>query len=182
MLEFQKSHRERLAANIEKKVRSICTSVEKKMIDPFPLYMFYSCEDPARAASFLPFDSCLFLRARESYLKLNVLCSSCANVSNHIWVSLSVTALLLYYYHTRLGLHYICSSIPNFIFKVLAAERLQRHMSRLQELERYLKFYMFQLNKSLTEVGNTAFKPEVRINFAANAKKLTIKWCWGELE
>ena len=52
MLEFQKSHRERLAANIEKKVRSICTSVEKKMIDPFPLYMFYSCEDPARAASF----------------------------------------------------------------------------------------------------------------------------------
>ena len=92
VLEFQKSHRERLAANIEKKVRSICTSVEKKMIDPFPLYMFYSCEDPARAASFLPFDSCLFLRARESYLKLNVLCSSCANVSNHIWVSLSVTA------------------------------------------------------------------------------------------
>ena len=52
MLEFQKSHRERLEANIEKKVRSICTSVEKKMIDPFPLYMFYSCEDPARAASF----------------------------------------------------------------------------------------------------------------------------------
>ena len=55
MLEFQKSHRERLAANIEKKVRSICTSVEKKMIDPFPLYMFYSCEDPARAASFFVF-------------------------------------------------------------------------------------------------------------------------------
>ena len=55
MLEFQKSHRERLEANIEKKVRSICTSVEKKMIDPFPLYMFYSCEDPARAASFFFF-------------------------------------------------------------------------------------------------------------------------------
>ena len=25
------------------------------MIDPFPLYMFYSCEDPARAASFFLF-------------------------------------------------------------------------------------------------------------------------------
>ena len=61
MLEFQKSHRERLAANIEKKVRSICTSVEKKMIDPFPLYMFYSCEDPARAASFFVFLFFLFL-------------------------------------------------------------------------------------------------------------------------
>ena len=61
MLEFQKSHRERLAANIEKKVRSICTSVEKKMIDPFPLYMFYSCEDPARAASFFVFCFFLFL-------------------------------------------------------------------------------------------------------------------------
>ena len=64
MLEFQKSHRERLEANIEKKVRSICTSVEKNMIDPFPLYMFYSCEDPARAASFcfVLFFFCFFLQ------------------------------------------------------------------------------------------------------------------------
>ena len=61
MLEFQKSHRERVEANIEKKVRSICTSVEKKMIDPFPLYMFYSCEDPARAAIFFFFFFCNML-------------------------------------------------------------------------------------------------------------------------